>query len=240
MRSVAILLLSLPFNVGYAVAAEGPQLVKAPVERVFVPFGFDDNDNVELVVHGQFASTCYKTGPATAKVDDVTKVITIDAQAYLYSGICAQALIPFTQTIKLGIVKLGDYKVVVQDSPQAQAAILNIVAATTTNADESYYAPVEGVALNATKNGVRVEGEWPYTFVGCMVMKDIRTEVTSGNVVVVRPVAEFTDGPACDSQRLSHHFSIEVPLAASLTSGDYLLHARALNGNALNRFTLVE
>ena len=240
MRSVAVLMLLLPFNAGYALGAEGPRLVKAPVDKVFVPFGFDDNDNVELVVHGHFASTCYKTGPATAKVDEAAKVITVDAQAYLYSGVCAQALIPFTQSIKLGVVKQGDYKVVVPDSPQAQPAVLSIVAATTTDADESYYAPVEGVALNATRNGVRVEGEWPYTFVGCMVMKEIRADVTPGNVVVVRPIAEFTDGPACDSQRLSHHFSVEAPLAARLTSGDYLLHARALNGNALNRFTLVD
>ena len=240
MRRLALLMLSLPVTAGFAMAAEGPRLVNAPVERVFVPFGFDDNDNVEVVLHGHFANTCYKIGPATAKVDEAAKTVTIEAQSYLYPGTCTQALINFSQSIKLGVVKQGDYKIVVKDTPQAKSALLKVAAATTGDADEVYYAPIDTIALNSQHSAVRVEGEWPYTFVGCMVMKEVRTELTTGNVLVVRPIAEFADGPECDSQRLSHKFSIETPLTGPLATGDYLIHARVLNGNSLNRFTLVE
>ncbi len=36
-----------------------PKLVVAPVDNVFVPAGFDDNDNVEVVLQGYFANSCY-------------------------------------------------------------------------------------------------------------------------------------------------------------------------------------
>ncbi|MCX6111297.1 MAG: hypothetical protein NTZ90_17005 [Proteobacteria bacterium] len=156
MRRLALLMLSLPFTAGIAMAAEGPRLVNAPVERVFVPFGFDDNDNVEVVLHGHFANTCYKIGPANAKVDEAAKTVTIEAQSYLYPGACTQALISFSQSIKLGVVKQGDYKIIVKDAPQAKSALLKVAAAATGDADEVYYAPIDTIALNSQHTSAKV------------------------------------------------------------------------------------
>src|SRR4051812_23862670 len=78
-------------------SGSAPRLVRAPVEKVYAPFGFDDNDNSEVVIHGHFPNTCYKTGPATALVDSNAKTITIDAQSYLYGGVCAQMVVPYIQ-----------------------------------------------------------------------------------------------------------------------------------------------
>ena len=64
---------------GLANDGQEPALVGAPVEKVFVPLGFDDNDNVEVVVHGHFQSTCFKVGPSTATVDAAAKTVTINA-----------------------------------------------------------------------------------------------------------------------------------------------------------------
>ena len=41
-----------------AFADDSAVLVQAPIDKVFVPLGFDDNDKVELIIHGQFPNTC--------------------------------------------------------------------------------------------------------------------------------------------------------------------------------------
>ena len=102
--------------------ADGPVLITSPVEKVFVPLGFDDNDNTEVVIYGHFTSTCFKTGPAKATVDYDTMTVTVDAQAYRYTGGCAQVMVPFTQSVKFGQVRAGSYTVVVTNRPEEPSA----------------------------------------------------------------------------------------------------------------------
>src|SRR5690606_17044612 len=97
-----------------AAAGDAPQpaLVPAPVEAFFVPLGYDDNDNVEVVVHGRFPNTCYKVGPANATVDVAARTVEVEATAFHYQAAgCALVLVPFTQTVALGLLPEGTYTV---------------------------------------------------------------------------------------------------------------------------------
>ena len=98
---------------GGAFAANNAVLVPAPIEKVFVPLGFDDNDKVEVIVHGEFPSSCYKMGPAGATVDAVGKKIVINAQAYYYPGaVCISMMVPFIKSVELpGLMAPGVYEV---------------------------------------------------------------------------------------------------------------------------------
>lgn len=221
--------------------AAGPELVTAPVDKVFVPLGFDDNDNVEVVVHGNFPNTCYKIGPSKASVDVASRTITVDAKAYHYGeALCAQVIVPFTESIPLGIVPPGEYRVIVDNRPTAETNPLVVSIATSSDPDEYLYAPVHNAALADANNGynVVVQGEYPFTFVGCMVMKEIRTRMTPGNVLVVLPIAELLpDGPRCDEQaRTGKKFNITVPVTEPLGRAEYLIHVRSLGGSSVNRF----
>jgi hypothetical protein len=219
--------------------ADGPELVTAPVDKVFSPFGFDDNDNVEIVVHGTFPNTCYKTGPVEGRVDAEAGVITVHAQAYRYNGVCAEVQVPFTQSVKLGTVAVGTYRIVVDERPDATTTDLVIARARTPDADDYLYAPVAQVSLDKNQDGtyaVRLEGEYPYMFIGCMVMREVRAYMSPGNTLVVMPIAELVDdGPQCASQAETHRFTVTQPVGA-LAAGEYLVHVRALDGNALDRF----
>lgn len=222
-----------------------PDLVTAPVEKAFVPMGFDGNDNVEVIVHGHFANTCYKVGPAKASVDYATSTVTVDATAYVYAGLmCAQVLVPFTESVSLGTVRPGTYRVVVKDRPTAETTDLVVVEATTDSPDDFLYAPVEEAGLRVRADGqqlVRIEGSYPYTFVGCMVVKELRIIRTPGNVVVVQPIAELlTGGPACDEQHGAKNFVIETPVREALEPGEYLMHVRALSGRSVNRVVALD
>ncbi len=226
---------------GTLVAANEPDVVTAPVEKVFVPQGFDNNDNVEVVIHGHFPNSCYRVGPITARFDEERNQIEVDAKSYYYKNqpICMQVLMSFTQSVKVGLVKAGSYKVVVKDRPAAIAPRLDILEALTPDADDFLYAPVAQVLVSTAetnKETLTIEGTYPYTFTGCMVVTDVRTRLTSNDVLVVQPIAKFTDGEECEAQGSNRKFSIKKDMSSILPSEDYLIHVRTLNGNSLNSF----
>jgi hypothetical protein len=221
-----------------AMASENPVLVTAPVSKVFVPLGFDDNDDVEVVVHGHFPNTCYKTGPAKATVNEEAKTVTIQVQAFFYQqGICAQLMVPFTQPVKIGPMTAGNYQVSVIDSPQVESTLI-VARAVSPNPDDHLYAPVQSVSLALNDSGQKVltlEGDFPYMFIGCMVMDQVNVVSTPGEVLVVQPIARLTDGQECEAQADNKAFVHKQIVAEPLAEPEYLLHVRTLNGMSVNR-----
>lgn len=221
-----------------------PDIVRAPVEKVYIPLGFDDNDNVEVVIHGHFPSSCYKIGPTSSRIDYNTRTIYIDAKAYLYrDGVCAQMLVPFTETINIGLVKEGTYDVQLEDRSSFVGSILEIKAATSSNPDDYLYAPVDSVRLNGTvgsETSVQVEGRYPHMFIGCMIIRDLKVQKARGNVIVVQPIAELTDGAECEPQTLTKKFVVTKPLGFAVERTEYLLHSRATSGHSINKLVDIE
>lgn len=235
--------LFLAGSVSWAEDAQ-PELVTSPVVRVFVPQGFDGNDNVEVTVHGEFPNTCYKTGPVSASVDYATQTVTVEATAYLYSSLmCAQMIVPFTESVSLGTVRPGTYRVIVKDRPAAETTDLVVGRPTTDSPDDYLYAPVDAASIVTGADGsqsVVITGHYPYTFVGCMVVGSVRVQQTPGNVVVVQPIAKLTDGDACLPQAHTKLFVISTPLTSALSVGDHLVHVRVLSGRSLNQLVVIE
>lgn len=238
IASVTCLLSAAP-----ALAQGTPDIVRAPVSSLFVPLGFDSNDNVEITLHGHFSDSCYKVGPSTATVDYSTMTVTLDARAYHYAGsFCAQLIAPYIQPVTLGLVREGTYTVVVKDAPQVPPEQLIVARSRTADPDDFNYAPVEAANVLVDEQGdqiVRLEGTWPLTYVGCMIMKEVRISKTPGNVLLVLPIAEFADGDACEAQRETLRFQIDTKLSSPLEAGDHLIHGRSLNGNSINRLVVI-
>lgn len=226
----------------YAVMlAASPTLVNAPVEKVFVPVGFDDNDNAEIILHGNFPSTCYKTGPVQTVVDEATHSIKINAQAYQYTSIgCAAMMVPFTQSVKLSTLAQGSYTITVEAHPELESPQLTVSQARSADPDDYLYAPVEQVKLEATSSGghtVTLSGEYPYMFVGCMIMDHVKSYVAPGGTLVVLPIARLATDAECDTAQYDHNYSITAEVTEAMPSDQYLVHVRTLNGTSLNRFT---
>lgn len=220
-----------------------PRLVTAPVERVFVPVGFDNNDNTEIILHGKFPNTCYKMGPSTFTIDNTTHTIEINAQAYKYDGGCAQIMVPFTQAVPVGILKEGLYDVVIKNRPDARTSRLDVAEATTSNPDDYLYASVDNVSITDMlnrKKGVNIMGNFPHMLVGCMIMKEVRTIVTAGDVIVVLPIAELVDDQRCQEDRYSYKFSVTAEISGDLLESEYLVHVRVTAGGSLNKYYINE
>lgn len=220
-----------------------PVEIPAPISHVFVPVGFDDNDTVEVVIHGHFANTCFKTGTAFGIVDDEAKTVRIAAKALSYpSAECLEMRIPFVQVVKLGQIPAGSYTVQVQGSSLPQAA-LEVATATTANADDFLYAPVEDVLLEpvfedpeSSRFRITLSGVFPSSAIGCMALKDV-TLLPFEDVLIVLPKAQFiTEGPECipaapaRQRRFSWTKEIDLEL-----KDDLLIHVRVLNGQSLNK-----
>lgn len=235
-KVLALAVFAVPFTLSAPSAfADGPELVPAPIEKVFVPQGFDDNDKVEVVLHGHFPNTCYKVGPVNVEMGADGKTITVEALAYYYGGFgCAQVLVPFTQTAPLGLLTEGTYQIRIKGQDVA-ARGLEVAHAQSQSPDDFLYAPVESATIKTADDGsavLRVEGTYPYMFIGCMIITELRTSVTPDNVVVVQPITQIKDDSECP---LKKDFDLSKPLG-QLQEAEYLIHVRTLDGNALNRF----
>lgn len=214
----------------------------APVEKIFVPQGFDDNDNAEVVVQGRFPNACMKTGPVEKKIDVMNKTITLRVEAYVYRGEpCAQVIVPFIQRVTFGTLPAGHWKIELEGMPTVSSLPLVVDHAVSATPDDFLYAPVEEVVLLPGGLGARqklvVSGNWPQTVGrGCFILKEIRTKLGSDNTLVVQPIAELLPFNQCSqSSQRKRTFQGSVMLTRPLQS-DSLIHVRTLNGESLNKF----
>ncbi len=60
--------------------AQQPTTVDVPIRKAYLPKGFDNNDNVQLIVEGEFRNSCYKVGATRVEVEP--GVIKIFQSAY--------------------------------------------------------------------------------------------------------------------------------------------------------------
>lgn len=218
-----------------------PYLITSPVETVYVPVGFDDNDNVEVILYGHLYNNCVKVGPATATVSEQTKTITVKAQSWSYyhqSCEGQEMYNPFTQPIQVGPLKAGSYQIKIEGRPEAKSTALVVTPHTKSTPDDFLYAPVEELSISEDFErkiqSLTLSGEFLDQPNGCVVLNRIETKVVSENVIVVLPIAEQQFGVKCSDLSVSSRFKKTVKIPGFL-SGKYLIHVRVLNGQSLNR-----
>ncbi len=144
MLTLLALLVSAPLY------AQAPRVIDAPVDHLFVPSGFDNNDNVELVVTGYFPNPCYGRNNVEVKVQDdvinvrVTALVRQDQKAEA----CAAMIVPFKEVVPVGNLQGGDYKVVVNANTRFQQQdSLKVTEAASQNQDDHIYAVVDYIEL---------------------------------------------------------------------------------------------
>lgn len=238
--TLATLFFSLAATVP-AQADTAPSLVPAPVEQVFVPVGFDSNDDAEVVVHGHFPSSCYKLGPIKSDVDFASRRIVVRVSAWFYrDGICHAMRVPYVASVKLGPLLDGDYTVRVS-GVEAVSATLPVTPATSSNPDDFIYAPVETVELTADDAGrpaVRLAGTAPVMDDGCLLLTETKIARTD-TVFVVLPIARIERDLSLCATVPSRRFSAVVTLPEDSGAGDFLLHVRVLAGQSINRLVTI-
>lgn len=218
------------------------QLKSAPIEHVFIPQGFDDNDNAEVIIQGRFSNACMKTGPVEKQIDSTNKTITLTPKMYVYEGdFCAQVIVPFIQRVTFGHLTEGRWTIKLAENQNIQIQDLNIRRAVTAAPDDYLYAPVDEVVLLPGQLGSRqklvVSGNWPVSPSEiCFELREVRAALGPDNTLVVQPIAEIKAVGQCSSQTSRQRvFQGSVILDKPLLN-DSLVHVRVLNGESLNKF----
>lgn len=221
-----LLLASLSF-LNFAFAAENPVKVPATFKRVYVPEGFDDNDNVQFVGEGLFSSSCYRYSDTAVTVNHADKIISISTSAYKYNGMCLQLVLPFDRVVDVGILKQGTYTIV-QGPNSVQVGSIVIKSSTRGEPDDNLYAPISQ-ALFTSKSGVNkvtLTGDFPLS---CMKLQKVETHVLTDSLII-QPISEMVNTGCKDG---TFPFETEVDLGA-VKPGRYLLHVRSMNGKSVN------
>ena len=236
-RTTSRILASLILLAGAASPAFGDDpsngdLVLMKASYVFAPVGFDDNDDVTVVVDGYLPSGCYRLMRPEVAVDQDTKTITVTPIARYYDIPCIEALIPYWQEIRLGVLAEGTYKVRVAGDLQES---LEVTEATTAGPDDYLYAPIDSAAvdkqIDSSDYVIKLQGRFTNS---CMMMSEIRV-IDTGKTVNVLPIMTMQDpqdGEICAA--VETEFRRMVTLPATVVKGRHLLHVRSLNGQAVN------
>lgn len=241
MKSIGLKCVSGVMGVALsAVCLAAPVQVKAPVDRLFIPEGYDDNDNVEIILHGEFPSSCYRIDQVNVDKDDANHSILMDADARRYEGeICAQVITPYIKPVGVGLLEAGQYTAQAKSSPLTRSEF-DVSVRKTESPDDFIYAPVKTASVrwerSSGKQIINLQGVYPRTLIGCAIIDDVKVNITSGDVVIVQPILDFIDDERCD-ERTSDYFDEKFVMPTPFV-GKGLLHVRVMNGNSLN--TLLE
>lgn len=245
LKSLALRSIGMAFILaqqGGAHADALPALVPAPVQRAFVPDGFDDNDNVEVILHGHFPNSCMKVGPVEVSINADNRNIELKPQVYAYdSKLCAQISVPFVQKVALGNLAAGVWKIEVAEKLDREPLPLVVRHARSAAPDDALYAPVDEVVLIPEAQGalhlVVVSGRWPQAPEGkCFELVRVVNKIGADNVLVVLPLVEIKEDGLCKVARNAQKSFVGSSVVDGGLSEDVLVHVRVMNGESINKF----
>ena len=216
-----------------ATAQPDDGFIYMPAERVFIPTGFDDNDQVEIVVDGMLPSSCYEVVAGDWALNPDDRSVTLYPKAIERTGgLCMPVLVPFTQVFNLGVLPMGDYEIKVDG---VDTKSLGIAEASNSGPDDVIYASIDNAyVLEYPAQGehrILLEGNYTST---CMFWDKVELIVNDPSVIEVLPTVRVEDRPDCED-RIVPFKGISVELPDLVGEGRYLLHVRSMNGNSVNR-----
>ena len=219
------------FLAANAAVAEGtPTDVAA--RFLFVPAGFDNNDQIQVTLDGYLPNACYKIADPRVEFDESSRTFNVTAVANKFDAddtVCGVYEVPYTVTAALGQVRDGDYVISTKGAAKRQ---LHVKQSTGVGPDDYLYAPVDHVHVNVSIRRkeiiATIEGRFTNS---CMRWEEIKT-LDEGDEVVLLPVVSVDQRSDCRTQNMRYK-AMEVKLPWR-QPGRYLLHVRGLSGVAVN------
>jgi hypothetical protein len=207
-----------------------PIIVEAPIEHLFVPNGFDNNDNVEVVVTGNFPNSCYSRNKVETIVKGEVIELTVTALKQEKPGVnCKSVEIPFQENVTIGNLQAGDYKIVVNGKVQDK---LSVDVSASTSVDEHLYAMVNYVELGFT-GGLSGDAMLVGRSQGqCLELDEVKYLSNGKDTLSVLPIMKKTSAP-CIGERSY----LEIPIKFNLKAFDYkktLIFVRTMDGKSVS------
>lgn len=212
-----------------------PDVVEAPIDHVFVPNGFDNNDHVELIVTGKFPNPCYVRNKYEVKIsNDVIKVdvtsLSMDDPAYTK---CEPLKIPFTEVVDIGNLQGGNYKVIInQGGKYEKRDSIEIGTASSDSVDDNIYAMVDYVETGFTGGASGDAILIAQSPSPCLVLDKVKYLSNDNDTLSVLPIMKKISSN-CPEKRER----LEIPIKFDPSKFKYekiLLFVRTIEGRSVN------
>lgn len=214
-----------------------PDVVEAPIDHVFVPHGFDNNDHVEIIVTGKFPNPCYTRNKYEVQVkEDSIKIditsLSMDDPAYTK---CEPLKIPFTEVVNIGSLQGGNYQIIVNEGGQHEKKE-NIVIGTTSSesVDENIYAMIDYIETGFTGGASGDAMLMAQSPSPCLVLDRVEYLSNAKDTLSVLPIMKKISSN-CPEKRQK----LEIPIKFDPTkfkSDQILLFVRTIEGRSVNAF----
>ena len=234
------ILLAALTSVGVAVptqaasAADADSQKVAPsveFEKIYIPLGFDDNDQIEIVGEGVLKDPCDRVRSTGVHVNAEAKTVEVFTRVRHLTSDCGAGVQSFQQTIQVGVLKPGDYAI--QQDGRA-LGVLNVVHSENAAEDSSSFLPVSTISI-ASVNDPAAGNHWVLHLKGtfpsnCVDFKSAKIDVQP-DVILVLPIGRLWEFGCIDSPI---PFDVSLQLPDGIQPNRYLLHVRAAHGQSVN------
>ena len=232
-KYLSLLFLSSLGITSIATAQDGSHLQTIVPQSVFVPSGFDSNDDAQIVLYGIFTDICHKVIYPKVSIDHENFKIKIQANANVRE-LCEEiyVTIPYTTTVNLGNLPVGRYEVLIQNNGGYRRVDSLFIGTpkSVKGVDDSPYAYLDHIRYSSVETGipqVTLYGTIPSS---CMTFQEVKVMYKAGNVIDILPILKVTPGAACLPSNTP--FVQTVTLQVSHTSPT-LLNVRSAGGTAI-------
>lgn len=225
------------------------ETVEIPVEAVLAPpKGFDDNDNIQLVIHGRLPNGCYILIEPSVVAVSPGKYRVKQEALKRKAGVCADPSklpdsakfpVPFQSEVSLGQLPAGGYEFDFASTQGIDGArSLTVDPSVTSSIDSLPYAAVTQVSAQdvvAALDPIQV------TLIGvlnssCSELDPDVQVVKYDDVTVLLPTVHIKEGVIC--KQMTAPFIRRVTLKGT-KMGHHLIHVRSMSGKSLNRIVEV-
>ncbi len=213
-------------------------IVDLEPRTVFIPNGFDDNDDVVAVVDGYLPDTCHQLRSAFVEVNEAARKIVIQPRMVDFTSssvACMDVTIPYTSVVHLGVLSPGQYQITKRNGTAIQN--LDVKRAGNQGPDDFLYASVDGlqVTANGGKAEVRLYGRHTNT---CLTIEDVKVIPSlEGKTIALLPVMGRKPGTTartvCETKEVPYEKVVKLP--ELVQNERYLLHVRSSNGQSVNQ-----
>ena len=232
----ALLLMIALVSVG--VQAGTPIETLVPVDEIYAPEGFDANDNSEIIVSGFLPNLCHKSPMVKSEIKNDVINISVSALKYDASNpFCPEMVVPFLQSVKVGILDKGNYKILVNGkSPYEKKSSIKILESVSNALDDHIYANVSYVDdAQDGSNHIKLKG---YNPSDCLVLEKVEFVSNKSNTLSVLPIMKKVRD-FCPMKMSPFAYDVEVPELLP-NKNKVLLHVRGMDGASVNSLLHLE
>ena len=213
-----------------------PEVVLAPVDHLFIPKGFDNNDNIEVIVTGKFPNPCFIKNKVDVDVkgNEIRIEVTSLLRLNPVMEICAPLKVPFMEEVTIGNLQAGNYKLIINEgSPIQIKKDLVVGEASSQGVDDHIYAMVEYVDTGFTggQGGDAMLMAWTSD---CLELDEVKYISNGEDSISVLPIMKKIK-PTCSEVNTR----LQIPIKFDLTdfpNERVLLFVRTMDGKSQGAF----